>query len=79
MTSQFTQNETNYTTTNFFIKNTEYKVLVVEGKFNYINVNKICGYRRSLGKDFKNFNEAAAAYKNPQIKLELLKIELGLN
>jgi hypothetical protein len=79
MRTQFTENETNYTTTNFFIKNTEYRVLVVEGKFNYINVNKICDYRRSLGKDFKNFNEAAAAYKNPQIKVELLKIELELN
>ena len=79
MTTQFTENETIYTTTNFFIKNTEYRVLVVVGKFNYVNVNKICNYRRSLGKDFKNFNEAANAYKNPQIKLELLKIEMGIN
>jgi hypothetical protein len=70
----------NYTTTTFFIKNTEYRVLVVSGKYNYVNVRKVTANPFGLcGKDFKNFDEAAKAYKNPQIKLELLKVELGLN
>jgi len=77
MTRTFTQNETTYTTHPFKIKNTTYEVCVVTGKYNYINVNKI-SHIRSLGKDFKTFDEASKNYKNPQIKIELLKIELGL-
>ena len=73
-----TQNGTTYNTTSFFIKNTEYRVMVVTGNYNYVNVCKVSAIR-SLGKDFKNFNEATKSYKNPQIKVELLKIEMGLN
>ena len=73
-----TQNETTYNTTSFFIKNTEYRVMVVTGNYNYINVCKVSAIK-SLGKDFKNFDEATKSYKNPQIKVELLKIEMGLN
>lgn len=73
-----TQNGTTYNTTSFFIKNTEYRVMVVTGNYNYVNVCKVSAIR-SLGKDFKNFDEATKSYKNPQIKVELLKIEMGLN
>lgn len=73
-----TENGTTYTTTSFSIKNTEYRVMVVSGKYNYVNVCKVSAIR-SLGKDFKNFDEAAKSYKNPQIKIELLKIEMGLS
>ena len=78
MTTSFTQNETTYTTTVFFIKTVEYRVTVASGKFNYVNVNKITAIR-GLGRDFINFTEAAKAYKTPQIKIELLKIELGIS
>ena len=78
MTTSFTQNETTYTTTIFFIKTVEYRVTVASGKSNYVNVNKITAIR-GLGRDFINFTEAAKAYKNPQIKIELLKIELGIS
>jgi hypothetical protein len=73
-----TVNGTTYTTTSFLIKNTEYRVMVVTGKYNYVNVCKVSAIR-SFGKDFLNFDEATKAYKNNQIKLELLKIEMGLN
>jgi hypothetical protein len=78
MTTTFTQNDTTYTTTIFFIKSVEYRVTVAVGKFNYVNVNKITALRK-LGRDFANFTEAAKAYKTPQIKIELLKIELGIS
>ena len=73
-----TENGTTYTTTSFNIKNTEYRVMVVSGKYNYVNVCKVSAIR-SLGKDFKNFDEATKSYKNPQIKIELLKVEMGLS
>jgi len=78
MIRTITSNETTYTAHTFEIKNTTYEVIVVQGKSNYVNVNKKCKYRRTFGKDFANFDVAAKNYKNPQIKIELLKIELGL-
>jgi len=76
MTTQ--TNETTYTTTEVKIKNTIYKVTVVKGKSNYVNVSKKI-HMRSMGKDFVNFDAAVRHYKNPQLKIELLKIELELN
>ena len=80
MTNSITtaKNGTTYTTTTFSIKNTRYDVMVVSGKYNYVNVCKVTSIR-SLGKDFKNFDEATKGYKNIQIKIELLKIEMQLN
>ena len=73
-------NETIYTNYNINIGKTIFNVLVVTGKSNYINIcrvsNNVFG---SLGKQFKNFDEAVKNYSNPTMKLELLKIELGLN
>ena len=74
------QNETIYTSYNINIGKTIFNVLVVTGKSNYVNIcrvsNNVFG---SLGKQFKNFDEAIENYSNPTMKLELLKIELGLN
>ena len=66
---------TTYTTYSTEIKNTTWQVIVVEGKFNYINVCKK-SVIRSLGKDFKNFNEAIDNYSNINLKLwmELISI-----
>ncbi len=69
-------NGSTYKTTTFEIGKTKYSVTVVEGKSNYINVLKHSAIR-SLGKDYQNFDEAVSSYKNPQIKVELLKIEMG--
>ena len=79
MKNQLISNGTTYTSYSFSIANTNYEVIVVNGKSNYINVNKICNYRRTFGKNFNSFDEATKNYKNPQIKIELLKIEMGIN
>jgi hypothetical protein len=79
MTNQITSNGTTYTSYSFTIANTNYEVIKVSGNSNYINVNKKCNYRRTFGKNFKNFDEATKSYKNPQIKIELLKIEMELS
>lgn len=75
--TNFTTNDTTYTTTNFMIKNSSYSCIVVKGKYNYVNVTKNSTIR-SIGKDFKNFDEAISYYKNPTMKTILLQIELGL-
>lgn len=74
-----TTTETSYVTHDIQIKNTKWNVLVVSGRYNYISVKKVTANPYGvLGKDFKNFDEAISHYKNPQMKVELLKIELGL-
>jgi hypothetical protein len=74
-----TTQETTYNTTKFTVGKTEYAVMVVSGKHNYINVRKLTANPFGLvGKDFANFDEAVKHYKNTSIKLELTKIELGL-
>jgi hypothetical protein len=69
----------NYTTKEIFVKNTKYIIIIASGHSNYISVRKKMGrsVMASLGKEFKNFDEAIANYKNPQLKLELLKLQLG--
>jgi hypothetical protein len=32
--------------------------------------------RATLGREFKNFNDAISFYKSPEMKVQLLKIEL---
>jgi hypothetical protein len=71
-----TINRTTYKTTTFEIGKTKFSVTIVTGKLNYINVLKHTAIR-SLGKDYQTFEEAISAYKNPQMKVELLKIEMG--
>ena len=77
MTNTFQENGTTYSTSKFTIGKTEYTVLVVKGKYNYITVKKPSPWK-TLGKQFENFDQAISHYKNAQIKVELLKIELGL-
>ena len=78
MTTTFTEKGTTYTTTEIKIVNTIYNVVVADGKFNYVSVRKVTANPYgTLGKEFKNFDEAIAHYKNAQMKVELLKIELG--
>jgi hypothetical protein len=77
-TNTIESNGTTYTKNTFKIKNTTYTVIVVNGKHNYIVVKQENGRRSNIGKNFKTFDQASRAYKNPQIKIELLKIELGI-
>lgn len=68
-----------YTSHHFEIGKTRWSVLVVSGKSNFITVRKI--YPNpfgTLGKQFKTIDEAQTQYKNPDLKLALLKIETGI-
>lgn len=73
-------NGATYKTTKITIgKKTIFSVMVVSGKYNYISVKKETANPFGLlGKEFKSFDEAVSHYKNPQMKLELTKIELGI-
>lgn len=76
----FTQNETTYTTHQITIGKTIFAVTVATGKFNYVSIRKTTNNPfGSLGTEFKNFDEAVSSYKNRTMKVELLKIEMGLN
>lgn len=80
---QFSVTESNGTTykgTKIQIKNTIFSVVIVSGKHNYITIRKeTANPFKTMGKQFANFDEAIANYKNAEMKLQLLKIELGLN
>lgn len=69
--------ETIYKSFDFVAKGQKYQVIKATGKFNYINISKISNNPyRGPGKEFKNFDEAQKHYKCPEIKLQLLNIEL---
>lgn len=69
---------TTYTSTQITVKGQIYTVTVASGLHNYVSVLKVSNNPyRTLGKQFANFDEAARHYKTPEMKTELLKIELG--
>ena len=75
----FTENNATYTTREIIVKGNTYAVTVVTGKYNYVSILKLTNNPfRTIGKEFANFTEAAKNYKSPEMKTELLKIELGL-
>jgi hypothetical protein len=69
--------KTTYTTTEINSKGYTYSVTVVSGKFNYVSI-KQKNHVRGLGKEFLNFDEAVKYYNSAEMKVELLKIEMGL-
>jgi hypothetical protein len=75
-----TVTETNYTTKEILIKNTKWSILIVSGKRNYISIKKITAnpYGSSYpGKEFKSFAEAQQYYKNHEMKIALLNLEIN--
>lgn len=76
-----TANNSSYVSTEIKVKNQLYTVTVVSGLHNYICVSKNMPnvMRGSLGRDFKNFDEAVKFYKSPEMKTALLKVEMGFN
>jgi hypothetical protein len=78
MQNELIKNDTTYTTHQVTIKNTKWNIMVVKGKFNYISVQKLVTGMRTMSKDFKTFDEATKNYKNAELKLALLKIELNI-
>ncbi len=78
-TSSFTANEATYTTTTVEVRGNKFSITVVVGAFNYVSVRKITNNPHGIcGKDFKNFAEATSHYKSPEMKIALLKVELGI-
>lgn len=72
------QGDTTYTTHKIKIGKTEYSVLVAEGGYNYVSIRKETNNPfKTAGQQFKNFDEAIAHYKNPSMKVELMKIQTG--
>lgn len=75
-----TVNGTTYTKHTVTIVKSIYTVLVVTGNNNYVTIRKeTANPHKTMGKQFKNFDEAVRNYKNANMKTALLKIELGLN
>lgn len=73
-----TINGATYTQTDITVKGQVYRVTVVTGKYNYVSILKVSNNPfKTLGKQFANFDEATRHYKTPEMKTELLKIELG--
>lgn len=71
--------QSTYTSTNIKVKGNIYSVMVVKGQSNYISVSKLTNNPfGGPGKEFKNFDEAVKNYKSAEMKVELLKVELGL-
>jgi hypothetical protein len=71
--------ETAYTSKKIQIKKTIYSVLIASGGFNYVSIRKETNNPwKTLGKQFANFDEAIKNYSNANMKVELLKIQMGL-
>ncbi len=70
--------ETTYTLHNINVKGNTFSVLVATGKMNYVSVRKETNNPFKLsGIQFKNFDHAQEHYKCPEMKLALLKLEIG--
>ena len=68
-----------YTLHEIQVKGDKYTVLIVTGRNNYISIRKETNNPfKGIGKEFKNFDEATKHYKSPEMKTELLKIEMGI-
>jgi hypothetical protein len=75
----FTENNATYTTREILVRGNVFAVTIVTGRFNYVSIRKVTNNPfGTIGKDFANFDEAVKNYKSPEMKTELLKIELGL-
>lgn len=74
-----TINGITYTSQDFEIKGNTFSIMVVTGRVNYVNVlKKTNNPFKTLGKQYKDFTEAAAAYKSPEMKTALLMAEMNL-
>lgn len=80
LTINFYKMETTYSTTNIQVKGNNYSVTVAKGGFNYVNVLKKTNNPFGVsGKNFENFDAAQQHYKCKDMKVALLKLELGIS
>jgi hypothetical protein len=69
-------NGTKYYSVPFTVKNTKWNVLFVWGKINYVSIKKISNNPfGTIGKEFKNIDEAISVYKTPEMKNQLIQSE----
>ena len=70
-------NDSTYYSVPFKVKNTQWTVLFVWGKINYVSIRKVSnnpmGY--AIGKEFKNIDQALETYKTPEMKNQLIQSE----
>jgi len=81
MTTQIIGNKVyTYESSELVIKNTTYKFLLtkVNGKIHNVQIKRVQSNNRMNPMNvFWSIDEATSKYKNPEIKLHLLKLELG--
>lgn len=81
MTTQIIGNKVyTYESSELVIKNTTYKFLLtkVNGKIHNVQIKRVQSNNRMNPMNvFWSIDEATSKYKNPEIKLNLLKLELG--
>lgn len=75
--TKFESNGAIYSSYELIIEKSKFIVMVVSGRFNYVNVTKVNTFR-SAGTDFENFEAARKHYKNEKIKTALTQIEAGI-
>ena len=67
-----------YKTTQVQVLGNTYTISEVTGKYNYINVRKETNNPfKTLGKEFKTWDDACKAYKSPEMKTALLMAEMN--
>jgi len=72
--------KTNYETKYIKIKKTIFSVVIASGLNNYVSIRKETNNPwKSGGKRFENFDEAIKNYSNANMKVELLKLQMGLS
>ena len=70
----------NYETKSFTANGNKWSVIIATGQFNYVSIRKETNNPfKGSGKKFEDLVSAADHYKSPEMKIELLKIETGIN
>jgi len=79
MEKSFFVNDSYYTSKEITVLGNTYSVTIVTGKYNYVQIRKVSNNPfGSSGKQFDNFDHAQEHYKCPEMKVQLLLIELKL-
>ncbi len=74
--SSFQANDSTYKSVQIKVAGFTYCFMQVTGKFEYVNVNKITGRAgRSLGKDFKNWEEAEKHYTSADMHMAIFSAQ----
>jgi hypothetical protein len=72
-------NDSIYNVNYVTVKGNKWSILVVTGRFNYISIRKETNNPfKTLGRQFKDFNEAQGHYKCAEMKTALLMVEMDL-